>query len=466
MIKKINEKIKQNTKENKRSLLRSILSRYDVNDVILLTRVKNSIVISVSIVLLLSLLCTMHYFSGNYNGFILEFIILLFMPIFYFLVAFGKFRLAVDIFFVTICSIGAGVLLLANQGFIPWLHMNLPVFYPYFLLLGIILIIGNVAVKLYQVIVSGILIVVPIIVMTSLNTDSTPSTLVSYYSVLIFSFVSIYFSYMTFNQLEQTSSILMEKSKLTQKLILDNKILEYNKNRANESEKAKSHFLAVLSHEIKTPLNGIIGYAEILRCDHLTDSQMEFVDIIANSAENLLGMFSDLLSIANMQNFTGTNHYHESNPLELIKNIYFKLSKRMNTENIEFILEKSDDFPDTILSDTEKLSIIIEQILSNSIKFTVRGTISVSCDRCTERGREYIRFKFKDNGVGIPEDKLGMIFDNFMQADSSSTRRFNGLGIGLSIVKGFVHLLDGVVTISSKVNEYTKVEIQIPNIKN
>ncbi len=437
--------------------------KYNLNDSVQVKRINNSIIASIIILFADLFMFIVNIFYPKPFGLLLIALVFLIVIVSIILTVSGYYRLSVDLLFVFNNTFITVITFLTSAGYIPFLDLHMPVYFPYIIAISSVLMIGWLAVHAYQIIVASILPVITSIIVTIIKIKGCCiQDVFSMFFIISLLILVAFFSFGVFTLLNNVKRAFADQEKLMEKLKLDYKMLEYTKNRATESEKAKSHFLSVLSHEIKTPLNSIVGFAEILKAENLTKEQNEFVNVISNSANSLLEMFSDLLSIVNLKNFSGTNLYTKIIVKELFIQITEKFKQKIAISGNNLIIEQSDDFPDIIFCDREKVRVILEQIISNSIKFTHNGTVILKCDLHRERNEGFYRFTIKDNGIGIPDDKLGMIFDHFMQADSSSTRKHDGLGIGLTIVKGFAHLLDGVVSISSKEGEFTIVTVLLP----
>ena len=217
-----------------------------------------------------------------------------------------------------------------------------------------------------------------------------------------------------------------------------------------EKAKAKDVFLANMSHEIRTPLNAIIGFNDLLRKTNLDREQQGHVDIISSALKNLSVIINDILDLSKLE--SGKLELEKS-PFKiesLVKQVIQMHLARAKAKNLKLILGFDSDIPQMVIGDETRLSQILINLLSNSIKFTQEGSIEV---RVTETARTdegvTIKFTVKDTGIGIDPSKLQMIFDRFTQAEDYTTRIYGGTGLGLNIVKSLVELHRGKLHVES-----------------
>jgi two-component system sensor histidine kinase RpfC len=223
--------------------------------------------------------------------------------------------------------------------------------------------------------------------------------------------------------------------------------------RTEEANRAKSDFLARMSHEIRTPLNGVIGTSELLRSSELGEEEMEYADTIFTSAHTLLHLIEDILDLSKIEAGKLTLEHTEFDLHNLLHSSVRLFSDRAKAKNLQLTCQIGLDTPYKLMGDPFHMRQILNNLISNAIKFTEKGSIEIRCDMIRgDTEKALVRFEVVDTGIGIPEQMQERIFDNFTQADESTTRRFGGTGLGTAITKQLVELMGGRIGLRSTEN--------------
>lgn len=263
---------------------------------------------------------------------------------------------------------------------------------------------------------------------------------------------------------------------ITEHILVNQELIKAREN-AEESDRLKSAFLANMSHEIRTPLNGILGFAELLEDVRLTEkSRQHYIKVIKNSGIRMLNIINDIIDISKIESGQVKTFTTETNINELINNIYSIFSNDVEVKRIKFIVRTGLPFEKTyIRTDGEKLYAIFSNLLKNAIKFTQKGQIefgyvlnpqdvsSGSADLKNFKPTELIFF-VSDTGIGIPKEKLGIVFERFRQVNDTHTRNHEGAGLGLSISKAYVEMLGGKIWVESEYGKGSVFYFTIPYI--
>ena len=240
-----------------------------------------------------------------------------------------------------------------------------------------------------------------------------------------------------------------------------NKYLERAIKKTEEANQAKSTFLANMSHEIRTPMNAIIGFSEILLDDEgLGEKQKHFVQIIEESAKNLLGIINDILDFSKIESGKMTVEDVDCSPELMVENLTSIFKFTTERKGLELYVNFDKNLPELIRTDPTKLRQCLINLVSNSLKFTSRGFIKISV--CVEGRGEKIRFDVQDTGIGIPPKKQKDIFSAFTQVDEKTSRRFGGSGLGLTITRNLVELLGGELILESESGKGSTFSIILP----
>ncbi|MFZ4400355.1 MAG: ATP-binding protein [Bacteroidales bacterium] len=230
------------------------------------------------------------------------------------------------------------------------------------------------------------------------------------------------------------------------------------KERAEESDKLKTAFLNNVSHEIRTPFNGLLGFLTIIKEDEVSPSEKEiYFNTIFKSADRLLSTINDIVEISQIDSSQIKLQIAKTDVNEQINDLFMLYKPIVENNNLEFILNNTLIATKSYFeTDGHKFNTILTNLINNAIKFTKKGSIELGCryisdSRETEIAETVeLEFYVKDTGIGIPEDKHEQIFKRFMQADVSDTRAYEGSGLGLSIAKAYVEMLGGKIRLESE----------------
>ena len=251
--------------------------------------------------------------------------------------------------------------------------------------------------------------------------------------------------------------------KRTEQLKETNKELAIALKEAEEAEHAKSEFLANMSHEIRTPMNSVIGFAEILFDEDLTEEQRSYVGIIRQNALNLLQIINDILDISKIESGKFDIEIIECTLEAFLKEIDLMLGVLAREKGLEFRVVRTEDLPDVVYTDPSRLRQCLINLINNAIKFTDEGHVylRVAWDD-DEHGKPHLRFDVEDTGIGIDPEKQALVFESFRQADGSTSRKYGGTGLGLTITKQLVELLKGSISLVSEKEKGSIFTLQIP----
>jgi signal transduction histidine kinase len=285
-------------------------------------------------------------------------------------------------------------------------------------------------------------------------------------------------TWMTFNKFsdskeiaeERTKELLEETQELNKELVKKKEQLEKNvqqlekaKEKVEEGSRAKSEFLSTMSHEIRTPMNAIIGMTNLLVKDNPREDQLEQLEILDFSAKTLLALINDVLDFSKI----------ESGKIEF-ESVTFNISNLLNgvLESFRFTAEKKevllyvdneDDLPENIVGDPNRLTQILNNLVSNAVKFTDEGSVGIVVEKKELQGdRLTLLFTVIDTGIGISEEKQKQIFESFTQERTDTSRIFGGTGLGLTISKKLIEFQGGNISLESEKGEGSKFIVELP----
>ena len=234
------------------------------------------------------------------------------------------------------------------------------------------------------------------------------------------------------------------------------------KESAEEASRAKSEFLANMSHEIRTPLNGVTGMLELLSRTTLDSQQKRYADIASTSADALLSVINSILDVSKIEAGKIELEAAEFSLPELLADVAEMFAPQALSKNLELINLTRIGVPNRVIGDSERIRQILINLVNNAVKFTEQGTITIESSLVNSKsGLAQLRFKVTDTGIGIPEAAMETLFQAFTQADTSTTRKFGGTGLGLTICRQLIELMKGRINVTSEAGKGTVFQIDL-----
>lgn len=266
------------------------------------------------------------------------------------------------------------------------------------------------------------------------------------------------FVYQPYYEADETiSGVTIIAYDVTTQVLAKNELIESKINAelktkiAEEAVKSKQQFLSNMSHEIRTPMNAIIGFTNVVLKTKLDNSQTEYVNAIKESGDALIILINDILDIAKVDSGKMTFDHTSFKLSKSISTILHLFEQKMKEKNLELLHECDPSIPKFLIGDPMRLRQIILNLMSNAIKFTSTGKVSLNVQLLSEDSDKVsIKFLITDTGIGVPQDRLGHIFNNFEQATKATTSSYGGTGLGLAIVKQLVELQGGSIIAQSE----------------
>lgn len=274
-------------------------------------------------------------------------------------------------------------------------------------------------------------------------------------------------------QFEVRSTVIIDKKcrKVGHQILLHNitereRIMEEikaSRKKAEAANKSKSIFLANMSHEIRTPMNGILGMIDVMTQSIEDNEQKENLEIIQKSAQSLLVLINDVLDYSKIESGKMQLEKIDFDVKQLVEYSVKLFAFQGKERGLKILCEFDEDIPDRLTGDPLRLRQVINNLVSNAVKFTSRGCIFVEVKilECLER-ELVLRFVVRDTGIGMPKEKIECLFNSFEQIDSSTTRKYGGTGLGLAIVKELTELMNGNIKVESQINKGSSFIVDIP----
>jgi len=255
-------------------------------------------------------------------------------------------------------------------------------------------------------------------------------------------------------ELEERSGLLQERNTEIQAKVQELAL----------TTKYKSEFLANMSHELRTPLNSILLLSRLLSDNnhkHLNSEEVEYAKVIQSSGNGLLNLINEILDLTKIETGKMDLELEDIKIKDVLDGLRALFTEVAKEKNIDFKLFTTGEIPISVETDKMRLEQILKNLISNALKFTSKGFVSVEVKICPKNS-SYLCFIVKDTGIGVPIDRQALIFEAFQQADGSTKRKYGGTGLGLSISKQLVKLLQGEITLTSEVDEGSEFTVYIP----
>jgi signal transduction histidine kinase/CheY-like chemotaxis protein len=254
---------------------------------------------------------------------------------------------------------------------------------------------------------------------------------------------------------ERTAQLTQKNEKLVEANVL-----------VEQSTKAKEQFLATMSHEIRTPLNAILGFQKLLKDTTLDEEQKEYVESIDFAGKNLLVIINDILDLSKIEAGKFDFNLDALNVRQALSSVKELIEFNAKEKHIELVLNHDESIPDTVIGDAARFNQILLNLVGNAVKFTEKGTVTISSKLISvNAGLVLCEFTIKDTGIGIPKDKLGLIFERFTQASPDTTRKYGGTGLGLTIVQQLLTLQGGKISVESELGKGSAFTFYLPFTK-
>ncbi len=261
---------------------------------------------------------------------------------------------------------------------------------------------------------------------------------------------------------------IQSRKKLQEELIIAIKNAETAKEEAESANRLKSDFLANLSHEIRTPLNAVIGFSELLSGKTSDKTCSGYIQSIKTAGKTLLNLITDILDLSKIEAGIIDIEYDSANIRDIFNHLKLLFQIRFSEKNLDFIIEIDEDLPATVMIDEARLTQVLINIISNSLKFTDKGYVKLSAFEEKENDSdEFIRLiiRIEDTGIGIPEEEHELIFESFKQQSDQDTGDYGGTGLGLAISKKLIEMMNGKISVKSRKGKGSTFDIELNDVE-